>query len=165
VTTLAMRRTTFSALTDLATCLCSEIATSGLPDVCFCGIIPGEAASAMYSGDCTKKCGMAWVRLVSAFPAAGVGVPSEHPGNCGSGLGFDVEMGMLRCTEIGTATTPPPPAQLLGSAELQYGDMNVMRKAVACCSGSKDWTLQTYTPMGPGGGLVGGFWTLTLWVP
>lgn len=158
-------RTVFSTLTDLATCLCSQIVVDGLPDVCFCGVIPGEAASAMYTGDCTKKCGMAWVRLMSAYPAAGVGIPSEQVGNCGSGMGYDVEVGMLRCTPIGEATTPPTPGQLLGAAELQHADMMVIRKAIACCPGSTDWRLSTYAPMGPGGGLVGGFWVVTMWVP
>lgn len=155
------------ALTDLATCLCAQIVADGLPDVCFCGVIPGEAASAMYAGDCTraKKCGMAWVRLISVTPASGVGITIEQPGNCSTGIGYDVEMGMLRCTPIGTATEPPSPAQLLASAQLQYDDMMSMRRAVACCNGSRDWMIGAYTPMGPGGGMVGGAWTVTMWSP
>jgi hypothetical protein len=154
-----------TTLTDLATCLCSQIVADGLPDVCFCGIIPGEAASAMYGGDCTKKCGMAWVRLVTSYMAAGAGNAVATPGNCMTGIGFDVEMGMLRCTPIGEATSPPSPAELLASAQLQWADMMVMRKAVACCPGHRDWALGAYTPMGPGGGLVGGFWVISMWVP
>ncbi len=153
------------ALTNLATCLCGQIVADGLPDVCFCGVIPGEAASAMYGGDCSKKCGMAWVRLVEATPANGAGVEVTTPANCMAGLGFTVEVGMLRCTPIGTATTPPKPEELLASAQLQWADMMVMRRSIACCPGNRDWVLGAYTPMGPGGGLVGGFWTVTLWTP
>lgn len=160
------RPTVESALTDLASCLCAEIADpgSGVPDVCFCGVIPGEAASAMYGGDCTKKCGMAWVRLTQAYPATGPSIQASNPGNCTAGVGFDVEMGMLRCTPIGEATQAPTDAQLLAAAQLQWADMNVMRRAVACC-GNRDWVMTTYTPMGPGGGLVGGFWLIQMWVP
>lgn len=155
----------FDAISALATCLCAQIVADGLPDVCFCGVIPGEAAAAMYQGECTKKCGMAWVRLITVTPASGVGVPSEQPGNCSVGIGYEAEMGILRCTPIGTATTPPTQAQLLGAAELQQADMMSMRRAVACCSGSKDWKVGVYTPMGPGGGMVGGAWSVTMWSP
>ena len=155
----------FTALEDLATCLCAQIVADGGPDVCFCGVIPGEAASAMYQGDCTKKCGMAWVRLITVTPAAGVGTLTEQPGNCATGIGYDVEVGILRCTPVGTATTPPTPAQLLSSTELQLADMMTMRRAVICCYGSKNWILGSYTPMGPGGGMVGGAWNLSMWTP
>lgn len=164
--TAPVRATIESTVVELATCLCAEIAdpVNNVPDVCFCGVIPGEAASAMYGGDCTKKCGMAWVRMVTAYGAAGVGNVVTTPGNCSTGIGFDVEMGMLRCTPIGEATKPPKPEELLASAQLQLADMMVMRKAVACCPGSRDWSLGAYTPMGPGGGLVGGFWVISMWV-
>lgn len=156
-----------TVVTDLATCLCGLVSDpdSGVPDVCFCGVIPGEAASAMYGGNCRDKCGMAWVRVVTAYAAAGAGNQTSEPGNCNSGIGFDVEVGMLRCTPIGEATTPPKPEQLLASAQLQWADMMIMRKAVACCAGVRDWVLGTYTPMGPAGGLVGGFWTIQMWTP
>jgi hypothetical protein len=165
--TAPVRPTIDSTLTALATCLCAEIVdpVNDVPDVCFCGVIPGEAASAMYGGDCKTKCGMAWTRLITAYGAAGVGNVSNLPGNCATGIGFDVELGMLRCTPIGTATTPPKPEELLASSQLQLADMMVMRKAIACCPGSRDWALGTYTPMGPGGGLVGGFWTIQMWIP
>ena len=165
--TAPVRPTIESALTELATCLCAEIVdpVNNVPDVCFCGVIPGEAASAMYGGDCKTKCGMAWTRLIGAYSAAGVGNVVTTPGNCSVGTGFDVEMGMLRCTPIGTADKPPKPEELLASAQLQWADMNVMRKAVACCPASRNWSLGSYTPMGPGGGLVGGFWVITMWVP
>jgi len=153
----------FTSITELATCVCAQIVADGLPDVCFCGVIPGEAASAMYQGNCAKKCGMAWVRLVAVAPAAGVGVPTETPGNCAVGIGYEVEVGVLRCTPIGTATEPPTPAQLLGAAELQHADMMSMRRAVYCCTGSRDWILGTYAPMGPGGGMVGGAWSVSMW--
>jgi hypothetical protein len=157
----------FTALTDLATCLCATLVTEGLPDVCFCGVVPGEAASAMYGGDCAKRCGMAWVRLVSVSPTNTLGdqAPATQPGNCASGIGSTVEVGVLRCTPIGTAERPPSDADLLSAARLQIADMMAMRQAVACCVGSRDWVLGTYTPAGPSGGLLGGLWTVQMWSP
>lgn len=165
--TLLETNAIYKSLTDLSTCLCSEILDpdNGVPDVCFCGVIPGEAASAMYGGNCKTKCGMAWVRLMTAYPAPGPGQQGAiTPGNCATGIGYEVEVGMLRCTPVGTADTPPKDAELLAAAQLQYADMMVMRKAIACCA-SKDWALTAYNPAGPSGGLVGGFWSVAMWVP
>lgn len=150
-------------LTVLAACLCEQIRDSGLPETCFCGVIPGDQVLAAYTGDCAKKCGMAWVRLTSAYPASGVMVPNEQPKNCGAGLGFGVEMGILRCAHVGTAERPPTAAEQLLDAQLQMADMLAMRRAVVCCPGSADWILGQYTPTGPQGGLVGGLWALEMW--
>jgi hypothetical protein len=155
----------YDRLTTLAACLCTQIETDGLPGVCFCGIVPGDAAAAFYSGDCTKKCGMAWVRLDGMQPASGVGIPNEQPGNCASGLGFAVEVGIMRCTPIGEMDRPPTAAELAAATELQVADAATMRRAVACCAGSDDWVLGTYASLGPQGGMLTGAWTVTMWVP
>jgi hypothetical protein len=155
----------FDQLTLLAACLCTQITADGLPETCFCGIIPGDAASFDYTGDCTKRCGMAWVRMSGVYPASGVGVPNEEVKNCGSALGFETEVGIMRCTPVGTGDKPPTTTELLTSTNLQVADMLTMRRAIYCCRGSDDWILGTYTPIGPTGGMLGGTWTLTMWVP
>lgn len=153
------------SLTLLAACMCEQITDSGLPETCFCGIVPGDQVLAAYAGDCAKKCGMAWVRLVAVYPATGVGIPNEQPHNCGYGLGVTVEMGMLRCAHTGTAERPASPAEQMMDAKLQVADMLAMRRAIACCTGSGDWALGQYTPTGPQGGLLGGVWSLEMWTP
>lgn len=155
----------FDDLTVLGACLCEQIRADGLPETCFCGIVPGEAAVAAYAGDCAKKCGMAWVRMGAVYPASGVGIANEEPKNCGSGIGYGVEVGILRCAHTGTAEQMPTPAEQMMDAQLQVADMLAMRRAVACCPGSTDWILGIYTPTGPQGGLVGGFWSLEMWTP
>jgi hypothetical protein len=148
-------------LTLLAACLCGEVT----PDTCFCGIIPGDQVPAAYAGNCNQKCGMAWVRLVSVYPASGILVPNQSPKNCAAGLGFSVEMGVLRCAHVGTAERPPTSAEQMVDAQMQHADMLAMRRAVYCCPGSNDWILGGYIPTGPQGGLVGGVWTLDMWMP
>jgi hypothetical protein len=168
VTTLPadpLSSTVFDSLTVLAACLCEQIRVSGLPETCFCGVVPGEAVVAAYAGNCTKKCGMAWVRLVSTYPASGVNVPNEEARNCGAGIGYGVEAGILRCAHIGTEERPPTASEQMADAQLQIADMLVIRRAVACCPGSRDWILGTYTPAGPQGGLFGGVWTMEMWMP
>jgi hypothetical protein len=158
----------YDRVTDLAACLCSAIQNpaNGVPDVCFCGIVPGEAVTALYTGgNCKDKCGMAWVRVVSIYPMTQVGAPDLTPGNCGAGVGADVELGIFRCISIGDETgAPTTPAELLAAAQLQIADSLVMQQAVYCCAAipPKEVIMSAYTPLGPAGGLVGGTWALSM---
>ena len=151
----------FDRVGELSECLCAQILDpeNGVPDVCYCGIVPGEQAIGNYAGDCKTKCGMAWVRLAGLYPMAAIGQPSIQPGNCGTGLGIDVEMGILRCIEVGDEQgNMISPEEMLAATQLQIADALVMHKAVLCCEAipSKEAMLSTYTPVGPNGGLVGG---------
>ena len=152
-------------LQELADCLCAQIAQDGLPDLCFCGVVPGEAAAADYISDSCKHCAMAWVRLVSIYPSAGVGVADVTIGNCSKELGYDVEIGVMRCYALGDAHgNPPAPADVREAAALAALDAESMFKAVACCPAisSKDYVMGNYQPLGPEGGVVGGVWTLSM---
>lgn len=150
-------------LTDLAACLCAQIQESGEPDVCFCGVIPGDAAVADHAGDCEVKCGMAWVRLSNSYPVTGVGIPDETAGNCGSSMGLEVEVGILRCLEIPADGSPPPPPAMSEAVRLQSADLMTIWRAVMCCEAinSKDVRIGEYRPMGPLGGLYGGAFTIS----
>lgn len=157
----------FARLQALAACLCAEIADSdnGVPDVCYCGIVPGATPPALYAGNCKDKCGMAWVRLVTVYPATGVGVLSTQPAKCDTGMGADLEIGILRCMSVGDERGNLPTAQQQADAvELQMADTMVMWKAMVCCDAipSGDVIVGQYTPVGPEGGLVGGFFTLSM---
>ena len=160
----------FDTLTDLVACWTEQITKDGLPQPCFLGVIPGDAAVASYGAgdDCGDLCGMGWVRMVTAYPASGLGEPNDREGNCSSGIGWTLEMGMLRCVDVGDDMGNPPPAgEQERSARLQIEDMITMRRAVYCCDAipNRDVSLGAYTPAGPMGGLVGGTWNLTLWTP
>ena len=152
-------------INDLTDCLCTQISESGLPDVCFCGLVPGEVASQEYSGDCNDACGMAWVRISAMYPSSQVGVPGETVGNCDKGLGADLEIGIMRCMSSGQPDGgPPSPKELAEAVALQTLDALAMRAAVVCCPslGEHDYILGPYTPLGPEGGLVGGIWSLSV---
>ena len=152
-----------STLASLVECLCTQITDAGLPEPCFCGLVPGDAAVFDYAGDCDDKCGMAWVRLVTTYPSVTVGVADTTPGNCAAGLGFDVEIGIVRCLPVGDSEgEPPTPEQYLDAALTQYVEADIMRQAVLCCGfNSHDFIMGSYTPLGPDGGLVGGQWVMS----
>lgn len=157
-----MANRVYDTLTNIAACLCAEVEEADGPDLCFCGVIPGDAVVAEYAGDCDSKCGMAWVRLITAYPSVAVGQQSLRLGNCGNQVGFEVEMGILRC--IPMDEEPLEPEELAAATDQQITDMSTMRRAITCCDSlsSKDFILGPYAPSGPLGGLVGGTWTIYL---
>lgn len=153
-------------LEQIAACVCAQIEVDGLPATCFCGILPGAEIALDHVGDCAEGvCGMAWVRLIAVYPSTIVGQPNESPNNCSSLIGMDVELGIVRCASMPADDgTPPSAADLQADAALQVADLMALRKAVFCCGNEKDLVLGAYTPVGPAGGAVGGFWTLSLQV-
>ena len=153
-----------TVLTDLSICLCAQIEIDGLPPTCFCGVMPGAEVAMDYAGDCDSVCGMAWVRLIAAYPSSSIGAASERPGNCAMGIGFDIEMGIVRCLDVGESGEPPTPESMAESALLQSADMMAMWRAVICCNGSKDWMMGQYQPYGPEGALVGGMFQIAVTV-
>jgi len=152
-------------LEDLAECLCAQIHEDGSPELCFCGIMPGDGFVAEYAGDCNDRCGAAYVRLTQAYPSVTAGQPDVTRNNCGASLGIDIEIGIIRCAPMPNSRgEAPPPAEVLAAARQQSKDILTMRKAVLCCNELKahDYIMGTYTPVGPQGDALGGFWTLAV---
>lgn len=149
-----------TVLTNLAACLCAQITEDESPETCFCGVVPGGAVIAEYAGDCDDTDGMAWVRLASTYPAESVGVAVQRVGNCSVGIGFDVEVGMLRRYPLQAEALDE--SVLLELLDQQVKDMTTMRRAIQCCTAlpNKDYILGSYTPAGPTGDLIGGIWAL-----
>lgn len=147
-------------LTSLADCLCATLKQEGLPDLCFCGVLPGSTIPTDLAGfDSCDNAGMGWTRLVTSYPAAGVGVAARDISKC-VGIGFDVEVGVMRAV---TVEDDIPTSKETGEeTQLQIEDMVAARKAIECCDGysNKDYILGQYQPAGPLGGLVGGSWTV-----
>lgn len=149
------------ALASLTSCLCQEIVASGLPEVYICTPLPGEQIAAEYV---SEDAGMAWTRLVSAFPSTTF--PAQALVGCFAPLAFEVELGVLYCApEPGADGSPPDMAAQFDATRLQVAAMAAMRRALLCCfptGNSKDLILGPYAPIGPDGGVVGGTWTV--WV-
>jgi hypothetical protein len=148
-------------LVDLAACLCEENTACGSPSLCFCGVIPGAQPIDMSGVDCDPA-GQAWVRLVTGYPSKAVGQPDTSVGNLESGLGFTIEVGILRYFPIQSEAMEDE--DILIASEQQITDMMAIYRAITCCPALtvKDYILGTYTPLGPAGGLAGGQWTLSV---
>lgn len=148
-------------LTGLASCLCATLTEAERPETCFCGVLPGQTAIAEYAGDCDRD-GMAWVRLITSYPAVGVGIAATNVGDCAVGTGIDVEVAVMRRYPVTVEGLDE--AEALEAVQGQVDDMNLMRKAIQCCDafGNKDYILGGYQPLGPIGDMVGGSWTVYL---
>lgn len=151
-------------LNDLAACLCAQIETRGGPQPCFCGVIPGDGVIAEYAADCTTRNGVAWVRTGSMYPSVTPGVADQRPGNCATGTGIDIEIGILREQQAYMESDVITAQQAAAAVDLQLKDAETIRLAIECCSAlnTEDYVLGLYAPMGPLGGLVGGAWTIHL---
>lgn len=149
-------------MTDLAACLCAKIDPND--EMCACGIVPGTQVAADM-GSCDHACGQAWVRLITAYPAVAPGVgPSDPSAACGTFLGADIEIGVVRCIEVPLDGSPPDSGMLEAATIQQIDDLALMRSVIACCDGLADidYVLGTYSPIGPQGLVAGGTWTLSV---
>jgi hypothetical protein len=159
--------TNWPRLLDLAGCLRDTIDQLGLPEPCFTAVLPGAEVAMDYCGPCgadDDKCGMAWVRLVEAFPSLNFPNQDTSLSACSAPLAYTVELGIARCIPVGDdAGNPPDWTELMAAAQLQVADGRAMRMSLACCYGQKGWVLGTYRSWGPQGGCVWGTWEA--WVP
>lgn len=150
-------------LVDLAACIQTTFTEDGRPGVCFNGVVPGDGMAADWAGDCGDgPCGMTWVRPALIYPSSTIGVQDQNPGNCGAGLGLDIEVGVLRCTNVFVEDAEIEQAESLETSLTLMADMLSLRKAIMCCTAlpTKEIILGAWQPMGPLGLMVGGAWTV-----
>lgn len=151
-------------LESLAGCVCNEL-TNADRKACFCGILPGDGVVADTGSNCDDLNGMAWVRLRTMFPSTGVGELSTVPGNCGSTIGGEIEVGILRqIAPPNTDGSRPSDAELLQASQDTITDSMLLLKAIRCCPalGPKDFVLGQWVPAGPQGMMAGGVWSLVV---
>lgn len=148
-------------LCELATCLCAGVKSAGLPEPCFCGVMPGDAVARDYCDPCDDgRCGAVWARLVS------IASESQLPDGGTTAICnlvipvLNIEVGAVRCAPMPDSDgTPPDEAAMLGATQIQIVEAGVMHDAIACCADKYDVVLGSYTPTGPAGGCLGGIWT------
>jgi hypothetical protein len=151
--------TVWPLLVELKECLCQELTTAELlPGDCFCGILPGSDVPYDYNN------GMAWVRLTGANPSRTFPNTAVYTTGCGAPLAFGVEVGALACIPgLAPGGAFPTTEVRQEAASIQIATMQAMRRAITCCMPKGlEILLQSYTPIGPEGGLVGGTWTASI---
>lgn len=160
-------------LEALSGCLCQAIAAevAGDPpttpadpeaDICWCGVLAGtgEPPADMVGESRDGVCGIAYVQLALGYPSDQVGVQTAATSNIATGFGMDLNIGILRTIEL--AEDIPEPAAMLGYADRQFKDMELIRRAILCCDAVRktDMILGSYQPYGPNGDVLGGYWTV-----
>lgn len=144
------------ALSALAECVCAELATTGAGPTCWCGLYPGQAVSWDYCGECNGgRCGMGYVRLAGVFPYSTFPQPLIDD-RCVRPLAWAVEVGALRCLPTLPDGALLDPDSMAEVALAQILDASALHRAVKCCG--VEAAIETYVPVGPAGGCVGGFW-------
>jgi hypothetical protein len=156
----------FDRLVDLAACLCQQVDDLGLPSLCRCGVVPGDAV-VLDLELCTGnggKCGQGWVRLNRAYDASALGVPNIVPRACGPMFAMEVEVGIARCGPVPDSRGRAPSVDdMLAAAQLQMLDMQAIRLASVCCFDDLA-LLGDYLPVNGAGAVVGGSALCTGWV-
>src|SRR6478735_7782123 len=86
-------------LEALTACLCAELTPDDAvePFLCLCQRIPGVFPGESYAGEGED---MAWVRVGTAYPSQVLGQAAQIPGNCSTSIGWDVEIGVMRCFAV-----------------------------------------------------------------
>lgn len=109
----------------------------------------------------------AWVLATSVFPSQTFpNVATTPQAACASSLAVAVQVGIVRCAPVPRQISrgdyvAPPLTEQHEAARVQMADMALIRRAILASTYS-DLVLGTYLPVGPMGGLVGGYWTATL---
>lgn len=148
-------------LVELSACVCEALYERGAGQPCWCGVMPGSEASWVGCTDCgDDRCGTAWVRLdavapYTTFPEPEVGL------TCAASLAYTIEVGVVRCIPIPDDGSALDSAASLDVALAVAADMQALHYAIKCCFGSGVLhAVESWTPVGPEGGCVGGFWTI-----
>lgn len=149
------------AVTDLLACVCTEVAERGVGPVCWCGLQSGEATWDG-CGECDGgHCGMAYARVIRAFPYTAF-PENEGVTTCDTAIGFDLEVGVMRCFPTHEDGTGLEPEEALAVALDVNADLAALHRAIACCLEVPVRLLGEWVPLGPQGGCVGGAWTLSI---
>jgi hypothetical protein len=131
------------------------------------GEVPFDAA--VGDNDCCT--GLAWVRVVRVYPSLAFPDEQTEPMECVSdSYGIDLEMGVVRCHDVGTATTVTPCTSWTSEALQLDDDRAAMRRAICCFVdstaafpfGDNQFVFGEWAPVGPAGGCIGGTMVLTV---
>lgn len=158
--------TNVSAMTMLSRALDSlnqELERAGTrKDLCELLLLHGDMVVIDYA-DCG---GMGYVRLVTANPTEQFPTPAPAA-SCASSMAYSMEVGIVRTApgmgRSGGKPTTPTADEQGAATSLALEDMEVMLRALKVIESEVyEFTLGSYTPMGPAGGGLGGFWSFTV---
>lgn len=146
-------------LVSLSECVCEELTERGAGPLCSCTFYPGALPAFDGCSECTSgTCGMGWLRVVTAFPSDSFPLQSFDP-HCRKEMVWQLEIGAVRCMPVEQDGGPLDEQTLAEVWVGQMLDAEAIARAVFCCD-VPSIMLDTYTPIGPDGGCVGGSWSV-----
>lgn len=155
-------RIAYPHLLGLKDALADELDARGLPGLC--ETLIGVGAEVAFDF-CDASCdGMGWARLAGAFTSSDFPIPDVTPHRGVLLMAETFEVGLVRGMEL--PTNPEDgmdPAVLDDAGRTQMADMSAIL-AVICAyfrSRSIPFIVGNYTPYGPAGACVGGYWQVT----
>jgi hypothetical protein len=139
---------------ELMARLKDQAQSSGLPEPCLISVLPG----AVIPFDYCEEGGMAWSRLVGL-----TAIQATDPFSvCAVEYEITAELGVLRCAPIlHEDGTLPVMEEYVASSLQQNADMGLMHHILSCWTAPPSFTgpaIDSYIPIGPDGGCVGGIW-------
>lgn len=152
-------RSSIAVLAELLEALTAQVRAAGKEeDYCSLTVQPGSAVSFDFGPE--SGCGgIAWTRLVAASPAL-------NGNRCIAWMTYTIEVGMvgpvpgLDYSEIGGYEVPSD-EELFDASSRQSDEMQMMIRALNTVD-IDSLTIGDYTPSGPEGGVLGGFFTVTV---
>jgi hypothetical protein len=112
--------------------------------------------------------GQLYVTYTTAFPTTTFPNPGITDDNCTYTLAFPLQVGIHRTVPVmsnpfGGTPQYPSDTDLSNATEKQVADMLAMHRAIQRLRDDvEQLVIGTYTPTGPDGGAVGGYWSLTI---
>lgn len=159
----------FPTMLTLAECAQRELVKSGLPEIDKVTLQPGGTSVMDYVGN-GKDCGEITVNFTQSYPVNPFPTP-DATGSCASAFAYEIVLAIFRCSPSmdGSKQSPRPPSPVkqLAATRLYTADMAAMRRAIQCCmqENEMDYALRAWTPYGPSGLVVGGWWTVVVGGP
>jgi hypothetical protein len=139
------------ALREVAGCVDSKLCVK-----CDVSLLPGQLPL-------WTSLDMAWVRLVGAYPSTRFPQQRIDSDSCAAPLAYQIEIGIIHCVPTVGNRGQAPMAEALENLAVQIlQDMEDIKMALRCCLPGWDILLNTWTPIGPTGNVVGGSWQATI---
>lgn len=156
---------------DLLDCAKALLAQTAFGPVCSASISPGEQVAWDRVGTCEpngyggeENCGQLYLRPAGAYHSEIFPIESTQR-TCKLPLAYTFELGILRCFPVPDIEDDPTSDEMMTDWGLScMEDQAALYQALLCCGTPRfgDVAVVDWEPVGPQGGVIGGFWTIQI---
>ena len=137
----------------------TKLTACGDGPLCWVGLRPGAAVP---DEICDDGCGQLTLHVIRVFQTDNFPNPADVTvgGGCQYPLAATLQLRIMRCFgDLDESGEPATPAAATTALNQQNADMMAMLEAINCNAADRRTALADYTPEGPLGNYVGGYWT------